>query len=348
MADTQKSPSEGLSEGEAMLAFSRSTIAMVLTDPRQPDNPIVYVNRAFERTTGYSAEYTVGRNCRFLQGRDTDPAEVGKLRGAIERGEEITVNLVNYRADGSTFVNHLSISPIRDSEGEITYFLGIQREDSAVNPRTLKSSIDDSIVELRHRVKNHLSMIVGLVRLQSRDVAQPATFGTLARRIESLQLLYEELSRPETAARSRVSLGAYLGRIVSAIAHLDGRAGVRVNTEIAAIYVDPETALRVGLILSEVLTNTFQHAFDGREEGLVDVRVARLRSGGVRLHVTDDGVGMAPDVEWPDPQSLGGRIVLGLVDGLDAKLDVLRSANGTVVNLDVPAAALEVTQARND
>jgi PAS domain S-box-containing protein len=342
MADTRKERSDGLSEGEALLAFSRSTIAMVLSDPSQDDNPIVYVNRAFERMTGYAAESAIGRNCRFLQGPDTDPSDATALRRAVENGEEISIDLVNYRADGSRFLNRLAISPIRGEDGEISYFLGIQKELRDIDRERRRPVADRSMVELQHRVKNHLAMIVGLVRVQARGIADTTPFSTLARRIESLQLLYEELSRPDMGGRSRISLGAYLGRVVSAISHLDGRAGVSVNVDVASLYVETETALRLGLILSEVLTNCFQHAFEGREEGRIEVRVTGLDGGGIRLHVGDDGIGMPEEQAWPDPGSMGGRIVFGLVDGLEGKLDILRSTTGTIVNLDVPSGAIEV------
>ncbi len=344
MADTIKDSRDGVSEGEALLAFSRSTIAMVLTDPKQEDNPIVYVNRAFERMTGYAAESAIGRNCRFLQGPGTDPSDVAALRHAISREQEISLDLVNYRANGSAFLNRLAIAPIPDSQGDISYFLCIQKELMDVDHEPHRPPADRSMIELQHRVKNHLSMIVSLVRIQARGERGEETFSTLARRIESLQLLYEELSRPDTGGRARISLGAYLGRVTSAISHLDGRAGVRLNAEIASLYVDTEIALRLGLVLSEVLTNCFQHAFAGRDEGLVEVRVSRLDRGGIRLYVADDGIGLPSGIVWPNPASLGGRIVLGLIDGLNGNLDVLRNPTGTIVNLDVPARALELKQ----
>ena len=326
---------DALSEGDAMVAFSRSTVAMVLTDPNQDDNPIVYVNRAFERMTGYSADAAIGRNCRFLQGPETDAADIAALRDAVAGREEISLDLQNYRADGQPFRNRLIVAPVCDEDGKAVYFLGIQKDLSARDADRLTPSADRSIMEIQHRVKNHLSMIVGLIRLQARETAESERSDTLARRIESLQLLYEELSRPSMGSQSSLALGAYLGRICSAISHLDGRAGVRVNVDMDPVHVETETALRLGLILSEVLTNALQHAFPGRGEGCVTVRVNRLANG-LRLSVADDGVGMADDQTWPDTGSTGGRIVHGLIAGLEADLNVVRGRNGTTVILDVP------------
>ncbi|MBM9596365.1 PAS domain-containing protein [Roseitranquillus sediminis] len=344
MADTQKDPLSDLSEGEALLAFSRSSVAMVLTDPHQDDNPIVYVNRAFERVTGYSWASAVGRNCRFLQGPETSKEDVLALRRAVHEKREVSIDLLNYRANGETFMNRLLMTPIFDGQGEVTYFLGIQKDITQEDAERPRLAADRSMVEIQHRVKNHLAMIVGLIRMQARTSPQPQDFDTLAHRVESLQLLYEELSLPGAESERRVSLGSYLGRVASAISHLDGRAGVRVSIDVAPVYVATDTALRLGLILSEVLTNAFQHAFTGRAEGNIEVRVTSRERDGLQLHVSDDGIGMPDDVDWPNASNLGGRIVVGLVEGLDGKLEVRRGPVGTVVNLDLPASAIEIVK----
>ena len=119
-------PLTRLTDREAAELFQSSNVAMVVTDPRLDDNPIVYVNRAFERLTGYAAEMALGRNCRFLQGDDTDPEVVARLQRGIKRVEEISVVLKNYKANGEPFLNALLISPIHDADGKLAYFVGLQ------------------------------------------------------------------------------------------------------------------------------------------------------------------------------------------------------------------------------
>src|SRR3712207_774753 len=97
--------------------MTASTNSIVITDPNQPDAPIVYANPAFERTTGYTAEEALGRNCRFLQGEDRDQPTLGELRAAVSEGRHCTVVLRNYRKDGTLFWNELSVYPVRDGEG---------------------------------------------------------------------------------------------------------------------------------------------------------------------------------------------------------------------------------------
>ena len=107
-------------------AIRSSASGIVITDARYPGNPIVYVNPAFEFTTGYSAEEAIGQNCRFLQADDRDQPALDDLRSAIREGRECKVVLRNYKKDGTLFYNELSISPVHDESGRIVNFVGVQ------------------------------------------------------------------------------------------------------------------------------------------------------------------------------------------------------------------------------
>jgi PAS domain S-box-containing protein len=98
----------------------------VVTDPSLPDNPIVYASQGFLNLTGYSLDQILGRNCRFLQGPETDPKAVERIRHAIEQGNDLSVCLLNYRVDGTTFWNQFFIAALRDAAGNITNFVGVQ------------------------------------------------------------------------------------------------------------------------------------------------------------------------------------------------------------------------------
>ncbi|MFB2896840.1 PAS domain S-box protein [Aerosakkonemataceae cyanobacterium BLCC-F50] len=109
-------------------AIAASNNGIIITDARIPNQPIIYVNPAFEKITGYSAAEVLGRNSRFLQGQETEQAELERLRTAIRQGKDCTVVLRNYRKDGSLFWNELSISPIYDDDGILTHYIGIQTD----------------------------------------------------------------------------------------------------------------------------------------------------------------------------------------------------------------------------
>ena len=109
-------------------AIAASSNGIVIADARAPDMPVTYINPAFERMTGYSAAEVLGRNCRFLQGKDTAQPALNELRAALQEGRGCTVILSNYRKDGTHFWNELSISPIYDADGNLTHFVGIQTD----------------------------------------------------------------------------------------------------------------------------------------------------------------------------------------------------------------------------
>ena len=98
----------------------------VVTDPSLPDNPIVYATQGFLNLTGYTLDQVLGRNCRFLQGPETDPKAVEKIRNAIEEGSDMSVCLLNYRVDGTTFWNQFFIAALRDAGGNVTNYVGVQ------------------------------------------------------------------------------------------------------------------------------------------------------------------------------------------------------------------------------
>jgi len=103
-----------------------SPIAMVISNPRRPDNPIEVANAAFLELTGYSEREVVGHNCRFLAGEDTDPATTEQIRAPLRAPRPLLVDILNYRHDGSAFRNGVMITPLFDEEGELEWFLGSQ------------------------------------------------------------------------------------------------------------------------------------------------------------------------------------------------------------------------------
>ncbi len=106
-------------------AIAETSNGILITDPHQHDNPIIYANPAFERITGYRMDEVLGRNCRFLQGPDTDPATVAFIRQAIAEQRDCQVVIRNYRKDGAPFWNELTISPVHDGRGQVTHFVGV-------------------------------------------------------------------------------------------------------------------------------------------------------------------------------------------------------------------------------
>ncbi|MBD2000050.1 EAL domain-containing protein [Leptolyngbya sp. FACHB-541] len=111
-------------------AIANITTGVVITDPKQPNNPIIFANPGFTAVTGYTQEEVLGCNCRFLQGKETDATTLQQLREAIAQACPHTCVLLNYRKDGTPFWNELSVNPVFDSQGELTYFVGLQTDVS--------------------------------------------------------------------------------------------------------------------------------------------------------------------------------------------------------------------------
>ena len=111
---------------ELFSAVENARIPMILTDPNQLEEPIIFANRAFQELCGYGSDALLGRNCRFLQGPETDRNEVAKVRMALAERRDVVVELVNYRRDGTPFVNELFISPVYGRDGRLLYHLGSQ------------------------------------------------------------------------------------------------------------------------------------------------------------------------------------------------------------------------------
>ena len=137
-------------------AMDGANVGITIADADEPDLPLVHINDSFEAITGYGPAESLGRNCRFLQGEGTDQRTVDRVRAALEAEEPVSVEILNYRADGEPFWNDLKIVPVTDGDGEVTHFLGFQdditerrqREIDLEQYEQVMQSIDDPIVVL--------------------------------------------------------------------------------------------------------------------------------------------------------------------------------------------------------
>ena len=148
---------------ERLLLYARAlesaSQGVTIADARRDDEPIVYANPAFERITGYDAAEILGRNCRFLQGEGTDPETVDEIRAAIAERRSISTELRNYRKDGTPFWNRLVIVPVRNGDGEVTHFLGLQQDVTRRREREQRVAVLDRV--LRHNLRNQLNVVRG-------------------------------------------------------------------------------------------------------------------------------------------------------------------------------------------
>ena len=130
------------SDFSLMESLSSGQQNFVLSDPKLPDNPIVFASPGFYKLTGYSQGEVLGRNCRFLQGPGTDSRHVDIIRKAIASGADTTICLLNYKADGTPFWNQFFIAPLRDADNLIVNFVGVQCE---VQPDAGANALEDRV-----------------------------------------------------------------------------------------------------------------------------------------------------------------------------------------------------------
>ena len=117
---------QGLGTDPFVAAVRATRMPMIITNPRLPDNPVVFTNDSFCRLSGYSRDEILGRNCRFLQGPETDPTVVKRIHDAVERVEPIEIDIRNHRKNGDPFWNRLLMAPVYDTEGVLAYFFASQ------------------------------------------------------------------------------------------------------------------------------------------------------------------------------------------------------------------------------
>lgn len=160
-------------------AVKTTRMPMIVTDPRQPDNPIVFCNEAFSFMTGYSEDEILGTNCRFLQGPETDRDVVAQVRAAVERRDEIAVELLNYRKNGSTFWNALFVSPVYDDAGELVYFFSSQLDisrrreaEDALHEAQKMEAVGKLTGGIAHDFNNLLQVILGYADILEARVDQ--------------------------------------------------------------------------------------------------------------------------------------------------------------------------------
>jgi PAS domain S-box-containing protein len=198
----------------AEIALERTRMPIVITDPRQPDNPIVLANQAFLDLSGYNAEEVLGRNCRFLQGAGTSPVAIDAIRAGVAAEQDFHVEILNYRKDGTAFWNQLNVSPVHDEAGQLLYFFASQIDVTDFRKvQTLEASEHRLLKEVDHRARNVMAVVNGIVRLTRADDSR--------RYAEAIQLRVKALADAHTLLAERgwkeVSLGDVVAQQITAV-----------------------------------------------------------------------------------------------------------------------------------
>ncbi|MEM8556530.1 MAG: PAS domain-containing protein [Bacteroidota bacterium] len=296
---------------------------VVITDPRLPDNPIVWVNDYFFTFTGYRREEVIGRNCRFLQRNDRDQAARHVLRDGIEGGQHVNVVLRNYKKDGTLFYNDLYVSPVYDETGALIHFIGVQNdattlEEALQTIRERDQQLYDLTESERERFAMELHEGLGQV-LTGAALSASAHLRELERdapaHVASAQIMSDLIQRAVSEARQ-------IAQGLSPV--LDQEDGLRhALDDLATSMNEASEEAQVTAVLAEVPTldqRAARHLYRIAQEAVANALkhadaehiVIRLRdepSGAVVLEIEDDGVGIPASVVSADQTLSTGRRV---------------------------------------
>ena len=314
-------------DGTALLrrAFDRTRMAMCVTDPHLPDNPIVYANAAFERLTGYGTREIVGSNCRFLQGEDTDPAAIEELRAAIRHEGVCIVEVRNYRKDGRAFWNALHIGPIYDEHGRLRFYFGSQWDATETRRAREAQGADQATDEVNQRIRDLFAILGSIVHVSARDAG--ADRGR--RRIAALGRAHEGASDP-LPGRS----AAHLDRLAETIL-APFRTGVAapIRTAGSSVVLQISAITPLGLILHELATNSARYGtLGGHGEGLEFTWTSS--AAGLQLIWRDASKPTRAQVERAGS---GSRIIEGMVRSFGGTWTVGDESGAYAVRIELPA-----------
>ena len=359
-------------KGDPFAAAVRATrMPMIITDPKQPDNPIVFANDAFLRMTGYPRDEVLGTNCRFLQGPETDRTKVAVIREAIAGRCDVSVDMLNYRKDGTPFWNALYVSPVFDEAGDLQFFFASQVDfterkaaedevraakdhfEAVFQERTsdlraalgrledtnaqLSLAVDTKTTllhEVDHRVKNNLQMVSSLILLQTRTITDEGTRRSLREmltRIEALGTVHRRLYQSDDV--TRFDVGAFVRDLVTDLAGVSARERITLAFDLGKVEIAAEHAAPLALIVNEVVTNALKHAFPDLRTGTLSTSVAKVGER-LRIVVADDGVGEG--VTGLSTNSFGTSLVRTLGRQLQAVVTWSNNEPGTRVLIDLP------------
>ncbi len=349
-------------QGDPFAAAVRATrMAMIVTDPRQHDNPIVFANAAFYQLTGYDREEVLGHNCRFLQGPDTDRATVRAIRAAIDAREDIAVDILNRRKSGEPFWNGLFISPVTNASGEVQFFFASQLDVTdrieaqravASQQEWLEREVERRTDELRealaaqtmlvhevdHRVKNNIQMISALLSMQTRSIADPqarASLDSMLQRVESIGTVHRRLYQSKDVRRFDVA--EFLRDIAHELLKASGRTDIAMVLDLRPVQVPAQQASPVALMLNELVMNALKHAFPPGRPGRLMVRIDDA-DGHLVIELADDGVGMPASVRGA---GFGSRLIKTLARQLQAEVTWRPGDPGTVVEVRAPICGFD-------
>lgn len=294
-------------------SINSATNGILIADARRPDVPTVYCNAAFEKITGYAKEEVVGRNCRFLQGQDHDQPDLDAIRQAIRDGTEGQAELRNYRKDGTVFWNEFYIAPVRDSQGTLTHFIGVQtditrRKNQEAELARKTEALAQSNAELQqfayvasHDLQEPLRMVASYTQLlrkryQGKLDADADEFIEYAvDGADRMQRLIRDLLEYSRVGSENTSFENTECELIWQ--HVMSNLSASIRDHHATVTHDPLPTIYANpTLLTQVFQNLIGNAlkFHGSSPASIHVGATSL-SDGWEFFIRDNGIGIPPD-----------------------------------------------------
>jgi len=298
----------------------------------QQDFVIRFCSRTFARIFGYDDPADlIGHSVRELvapEDWDIVANEVGlRLRGEKEFSH---YEFNGLKRDGTPIVCEVLGARIEYGGKPALQGAVLDVTDRSLAEKKIRTSLREKEVlirEIYHRTKNNMQVISSLISLQSRKLTDPKAeelFRETQQRIRTMALVHEQLYQSQDL--SRIDFGIYLRILGDHLLRFhrieSGRIGLEIET--ADIALDIQTAVPLGLIANEIVSNSFKHAFPDGRPGMIRLRFQREPDGGLVLEIRDNGVGMPAEIEIGKTDSLGLGIIISLVDQINGRLDLVR------------------------
>jgi PAS domain S-box-containing protein len=309
-------------------AFEHAPIGVALVSL---DGRFLKVNRALGDLTGYTEADLLGRTFQEITHPDDLEADLENLRQLVAlRTRSYQMEKRYLHARGHWIAILLSVSLLKDRQGAPQHLIA-QIQDITERKQAeadLQASLQEKkalLREVHHRVKNNLQVITSLLRLEAARSEEPGTkvvLRDMQGRILSMALLHETLYR--TGDFGRVDLGQYLKQLAERFYRAQSSASgkVRLDLDLQPVFVGIDQAIPCGLIVNEMLTNSFKHGFDDQASGEVRLELREKENESVWLQESDNGVGLPADFEGRRERSLGLQLISDLSRQLGGRLEI--------------------------
>ncbi|WP_302082130.1 PAS domain-containing protein [Salinibaculum rarum] len=329
-------------------AIDEAPVGFSIADARRPDNPLIYVNDQFLQTTGYDATEVLDRNCRFLQGEETDTATVDQLREGIDAKQPVSVDIVNYRKNGEKFWNSVDVAPLRNTAGDVTHYVGFQTDVTKRKVRERRQEVLNRV--LSHNLRNKMNVIEAYLEILNHDAVgdPPAELTEIGSAVQNLLALAEtarETDRilSETDSDRKVdALDQRLRELADAIR--DQYPDVTVSLTLPDEPIRPVATGGLLAALEEALDNAAKH--NDNDNPRVCIRVENRDDNWVSIEIEDNGPGIPQqelDVLKQGEEALqhadrmGIWLIYWTVTRAGGSMTVSNcESDGTVVELAVP------------